>query len=200
MHFTNPEYDQISEDEVIRQQQLLRPLREMHMREMLDSGLAARVMNVPAIFNRTRNRDQLTEGSLLSPFRTHLWDLQSDHMKQVRYDIGLPARPNAPDDADQMGRVFGALADNYVLHICRRESLGRAASLSSYAAGVLLNYDSSFELGLADARLPFIGVAREDLTLLATQMDELTAFADDHGISIIDRATLMEGRGEYVAP
>jgi hypothetical protein len=63
----------------------------------------------------------------------------------------------------------------------------------------LLNYDSSFELGLADARLPFIGVTREDLTLLATQMDELTAFADDHGISIIDRATLMEGRGEYVA-
>jgi hypothetical protein len=197
MRFTNPSFDELTDDEIIEQQRILAPLREAHMQQIVGSGLASRLLSSTSMFNNTWNMGTLSEGSMLYPFRTYIWNLPPERRRNLGMDLGYSSR--AVGEQDKLNHVMGAHADNYVLMVGRREPIVRGASkVHLYAAGLLLQQQSANLMGLSERDLPVEGVRHEDMRMLERQLGEIAAFADENNLTLIDRVTLGEGKGTLI--
>lgn len=197
MRFTNPGFDELTTEEIIEQHRTLQPLRHEHMRQIVDSGLASRLIGSFSTFNQPWNIGPLSEATTLYPFRTYAWNLPSSRMNELRNDLGYPSGTVA--ERDLLDEVIGTHADNYILMVGRREPITPGASqVHAYAAGLLMEQESAGLLGLAERRLPIRGIELSDMHLLERQLGEIASFANERDLTIIDRATLGEGKGVLI--
>ncbi len=196
MQFSNPRYHELSKEQIIEQQEQLAELRDQHYRELVESGAARRIIDSPAITNFDRPKTTLTEGTMLYPFRHPQWNLSLMQGDPIYMDAGI-RRPVSVMH-DPLLRILGDQnTENYVLYMGRCEPILNGYSMCGYAAGLIFDMPSAIALN-QEPYVSFAGIEKTDLQLIERQISEISAFAIEKSLDIIDPLTVSEGYGQIV--
>lgn len=200
-HFTNERFFDLTPSDIEEQQEIIRPFRNKHVRELVRSGAAGRIkLGTKALEGFFTIDSDFNEGTMLYPFRrttrsSPRW-LTDSVMKGIGQEpVSLQENPR------ELSSLYSVITDkdnpSYTLLMGRVDTVRNGYSKGSYIAGLSLSEAHAAELGM-ERHVPIQGVNAEDLALIVQQLAEIRAVAEERQLTVIDPVTLTDGEGELV--
>lgn len=206
--WSNQVFDQLTDDKKIEDAQTLETLREKHMEQLERRNVLNRALTTHALINWMASRAELTEGSMVYPFRRTFHRMPfgqaEDLLRATRLDrVGRKRKDrlrsvlaahsfagSEPAYAYFLKRIDYPQSEFYIPH--------QDPIVHRYFVGVALPEAGAAELGLPRLIPTDDDFSKRNIALVQQQLREVAMFKQVHDIRSLDPLTLELGHGEYM--
>ncbi len=177
---------ELSPDEEQRQLRILTMTRTRHHRDLVESGIARRILDAEAPVNYMQNADDFTEGTLLYPTRRKVEDIAIGSLWGIKETISGSCK-RAPQNLGEWGYYLQKYPNADMVMLGRIDAhKNNGWGLTTIYVGIQRERDSELK-----GFLQLDGVEAADLTVLGRLLGELKEVRESQDLTCLDPDSLI---------